>query len=250
MPDPSPLIYTRSYSVQTYDIEIRRRMTVAALVKLMQEAAMQNVIEIKVSVWDLEPLHISWVLFRKSLKIKRLPIINEEITVVTYPAGFEKFFTYRDYKIFDKKQELIAWSSSTWLLLDTIKRQMARIPDFILAFGADMPAPEDCLPRPETKLPKFEKALYSKPFRVGWHDLDFNGHLNNVYYIQWMLEALPDEILQSGTLKAFDIFYKVEAHWKEVLSSEVQYLGENKYIHRLVRAADGKEVAQAMSYFA
>lgn len=249
MPESSPLTYTYNYAVQTYDIETRRRMTVAALVKLMQEAAMQNVIEMKVSAWDLEPQHISWVLFRKNLRINRLPMIGEKLTVMTYPAGFEKFFTYRDYKVFDEKDELIAWSSSTWLLLDTIKRQMARIPDFILTFGAYMPAPEKCLPRPATKLPKFEKALQSKPFRVDWHDLDFNGHLNNVYYIQWMLEALPDEVLQHGTLKSFDILYRIEAHWKDGLMSELQQLDEKKFVHRLTRIRDGKEVAQGMSQF-
>ena len=37
-----PLSYTTIYTVQTYDIYKRRRMTVAALVKQMQEAAMQK----------------------------------------------------------------------------------------------------------------------------------------------------------------------------------------------------------------
>ena len=223
-------------------------MTVAALVRLMQETAMQHTIQMKVSAWDLEPLHLSWVLFRKNLVIQRLPMFGEKLVVSTSTAGFEKFFTYRDYKVFDEKKEMIASSSSTWLLMDTEERRMVRIPDFILEFAGKIP--EDCLPRPKTRLPNFQAAAISKPFRVGWHDLDFNGHLNNVFYLQWMLEALPDEVLQNGTLLEYDIFYKVEAHWKEGLLSEVQPLSENVFLHRLIRIEDGKEMAQGMSRFA
>lgn len=243
------LAYSCDYTVQTYDIENRRRMTVAALVKLMQEAAMQNVIELKLSAWDLEPQHISWVLLRKSMKIERLPLIGERVKVITYPAGFEKFFTYRDYKVLDEDGRTIAYSSSTWLLMDTLTRRMARIPAFILEYEKDMPAPSVCLPRPATKMPALENPDKVLPFRVNWHDLDFNGHLNNVFYIQWMLEALPDEVLLSGTLKEFDIFYKQEAHWKEDLISEVQRLDERRYLHRLIRAEDGKEMALGESRF-
>ena len=246
----TPLAYACDYTVQTYDIESRRRMTVAALVKLMQEAAMQNVIEMKLSAWDLEPQHISWVLMRKSMKIQRLPLIGERVKVITYPAGFEKFFTYRDYKVLDENGRTIAYSSSTWLLMDTLSRRMARIPAFILEFAKDMPPLSLCLPRPATKMPQFETPEMALPFRVNWHDLDFNGHLNNVFYIQWMLEALPDDVLNSATLKKFDIFYKQEAHWKEELISEVQQLGNHCFLHRLVRKEDGKEMALAESRFA
>ncbi|MEZ4931626.1 MAG: thioesterase [Saprospiraceae bacterium] len=242
-----PLTYTTAYTVQTYDIDKRRRMTVAALVKQMQEAAMQNVMEMKVSVWDMEAQHISWVLLRKNLRINRLPMIGEKLTFYTCPTGFEKVFTFRDYKVFDEAGELIAYSSSSWLLLDTHSRRMSRIPPWILEFEKDMPPAEECLPRPSVKLPSLDHVDFSATFRVYWHDLDFNGHLNNVYYLQWMLETLPDAFLESGTLKAFDIQYKVEGQWKDEIVSETQELENGRFLHRLKLAADGKELAVGMS---
>lgn len=249
MIDLPPLAYSCDYTVQMYDIDSRRKMTVGALVRLMQEASMQNVMQMKVSAWDMQAMSLSWVLLRKHLKIKRLPLNGEKITVVTYSCGFEKFFTFRDFKVFDKNEDLIAWSSSTWLLMNTDERKMVRIPDFILELEAQMPGEKDSLPRPKSKLPPFQNADFSRPFRVDWHDLDFNGHLNNVNYIQWMLEALPDDILKNATLRELDIFYKVEAHWKDGLMSEVQQLDDTNFLHRLLRIEDGKEVAQGQSSF-
>ncbi len=242
-----PLSYTFYYTVQTYDIDKRRRMTVAAMIKQMQEAAMQNVMELKVSVWDMEAQHISWVLLRKGIRINRLPMIGESLKIYTCPTGFEKVFTFRDYKVFDESGELIAFSSSSWLLLDTRTRRMSRIPSYILEFEKDMPPASECLPRPSVKLPIMERVDYSSPFRVYWHDLDFNGHLNNVYYLQWMLETLPDELLENGTLRSFDIQYKVEGHWKDEIISETQQYEEERFLHRLKLKDSGKELAVGMS---
>ncbi len=244
---PTEIGYRETYTIRTYEIDNRKIATVPALLKLMHEAAMQNVIKIKLSVWDLEPHKVSWVLMRKSLKINRLPILGETIHIVTYPVNFEKFFTYRDYKVFDENGALIAASSSTWLLMDTESRKMTRILPFILEFQKKMPNPEVCLPAPMTKLPKFERVDFSKPFRVDWHDLDFNNHLSNVFYIQMMLEGLEDDILSNGNLEAMNIVYKTEGRWKDEIVSEVQKLDNHHFLHRLVRKADGKELALSES---
>lgn len=243
-----PLAYKGEYTVQTLDIDQHKKMTVPALVRLMQEVSMQNVIQMKVSAWDLEPWNLSWVLFRKHLKIKRLPMIDERLTVVTYSCGFEKFFTFRDFKVFDEAGDMIAYSPSTWLLMDIAERRMSRIPDFILALEPQMPTEAESLPRVRIKLPAFETPVTHREYTVGWFDLDFNGHLNNVFYAQWMLDALPDEVLSGLSLDEIVICYKQEAHWKDVVVSEVQPLGGSSYLHRLVRS-DGKELAQGLTRF-
>ena len=237
------LIKSENFTIRTYEIDNRKQATVPALVKLMHEAAMQNVIDLKLSVWDLEPHKISWVLMRKQLIIKELPSLGDAIKVVTHCAGFEKFFTYRDYKIFNQQDELIAYASSTWLLMDTIKRRMARIPNFILAL--ECPPESACLPRPKNKLPKFERVDLAKQFTVGWYDLDFNHHLNNVFYLQWILETVPDELLHTAQLVQIDIIYKLECQWKEAVVSETQLITDNQLLHRLIRVSDGKQLAMA-----
>lgn len=241
--------HTEEFVVRTYEIDNQKKATIPALVKLMHEAAMQNVIQLNLSVWDLEPHHISWVLMRKWLRISELPKLGDQIKVFTTPAGFEKFFTYRDYKVFNQKGELLAASSSTWLLMDTQKRKMTRIPEFILAMQPHMPKLEDTLERPKVKLAKFEKAEWIKNYQVNWHDLDFNLHLNNTYYIQWMLEALPDEILMHHQMKSIDIIYRAESLWKDQVVSQTQSLGNKTYLHQLIRKRDEKELAFAKTIF-
>lgn len=239
--------YVHPYTVQTYDIDRDREMTLVALIRQMQEAAMQNVIRLKVSVWDMEEHHFSWVLLRKNLQVERMPKIGEELRFVTYPSGFEKVFTYRDFKVFDATGGLIATSSTTWLLLDVQTRRMVRIPDFVLKFSSEMPVQESCLPRPATKLPSIERIDFQTTFQVRWHDLDFNGHLNNVLYVQWMVETLPNSLLESSTLQDLKIHYKIEGQWKDQIRSEVEQVSEREFLHRLIRISDEKELAMAIT---
>jgi len=240
----SAISHTENFQIRTYEIDQKKVCTVPALINLMHEAAMQNVINIKVSVWDMEVHQISWVLMRMYLKINRLPILGENISIYTSPSGFEKFFTYRDYKVFAENGDLLAYTSSTWLLMDTVKRRMTRIPDFILSFTNQMPSKEDCLPRPsKAKMPEFEKTDFVKTNQITWFDLDFNKHLSNVHYIKWMLEALPNDVLKEKTMTDLRIEYRIEGQLDEMIQSEIQDLGEGRFLHRLVR--DGKELARA-----
>jgi medium-chain acyl-[acyl-carrier-protein] hydrolase len=243
----SDLTYQVEFEVRAYEIDRHKRMSVPALARLMQEAALQNVIHLGLSVWDLEPQGISWVLMRKQLCVERLPLLGERIRIETCPSGFERLFTYRDYRVFDAAGKLIAHSASTWMLMDTRTRRLAPIPDFILSLASRMVPPAQHLPRPEGKLPAFGAADFARSFEVNWHDLDFNEHLNNTIYIRWMLDALPREVLQSGRFQQMDLLYRAEAQWQEAVRAETQALGGGAFLHRLLREQDGKELAAAQT---
>jgi medium-chain acyl-[acyl-carrier-protein] hydrolase len=235
--------YEEYFTIHTNEIDNRKVMTIPALMNLLHETAMQNVIRLKVSVWDLESENISWVLMRMLLRMKKMPRLGDQIRIVTYPAGFEKFFTYRDYRIFNIEGEEIGQVATTWLLMDTSTRKMRRIPSFITDYP--MPDPETCLPRIRHKLPKYEETELQKEFCVGWYDLDFNKHLNNVLYFKWMLEATPDALLKKGQIEEIDILFRQECRWNEKLHSQSYTLDTTHRMHRLLKGDEAKEVAMA-----
>ena len=73
LPKPLPEIaHVEPFRIRTYEIDHEKICTVPALLKLMHEAAMQYVLDLKLSVWDLEVHQISWVLMRQYLKVNRL----------------------------------------------------------------------------------------------------------------------------------------------------------------------------------
>lgn len=239
-----PIVHETEFLIRTYDIDSRKMATLPALVRLMQEAAMEQVISLGISVWDLEPHEISWILMRKHLKVERLPKLGEKIRIRTHPSGFERVYTFRDFRIFDESGAQIASSSTAWLLMNTQTRRLTRIPPFILQLEEQLPPSERFLPRVSTKMEQYRgEAQWEKSFRVNWHDLDFNQHLNNTFYIQWMLDSLPERILRQKQLIDMQVQYQAEALLGERVISQCIETETGHFQHRLIKEADEKELA-------
>ena len=207
--------------VSTNDIDRDKRATLPALVRHQNEAAMQNVLDLKLSVWDLEAEGISWVLLKQKFTIHRLPVLGELLSILTYPAGFQRAFTYRDYRIFDTHGRELLACASQWLLLDLRTREMTTIPDHILARAADLPPETDCLPRRFGRMPRGTEWTTVQANQVRYFDLDWNDHLNNATYLRWLLEALPPEILSTRTPTELEVQYRQEARLNDVLSAQI-----------------------------
>lgn len=239
-----------SYRVPTYLVNSNKQMTIPALVQLMHETAMQHVLRLKVSVWDLEKQDISWVLHQLQLEVTRIPILGEQLRIETFPSGFEKLLTYRTYRVFDQEDRLIATASTSWLVMNLRTRRVARIPknisDLLLKI-IDTIAEEQSFQK--IVLPAMKQVDRERLFTVNWHDLDFNDHLSNVTYLNWMLEALEPAVLKQQQLVRMAVNFKLEANYNDQIHSQLQVLPNGNYRHSLVRAGDQGLLAEGISTF-
>ena len=189
-----------------------------AFLMIIQEASMQNSIDLKFSILDMKEDKISWVLLRKELNITRLPCLGETIQVKTFPSGFDRILAYRDYLVFDAQGSLLATAASTWTLMDLVKRSLLRIPEKY--FHLKPPAEAVLLPRADSRF-HFEEVVYTHTYTVDYFDIDWNGHVNNLVYIRMSLSALPMEWHLSHQLKSMSYQIKAECLYKEFLTVQV-----------------------------
>ena len=104
-----------------------------------------------------------------------------------------------------------------------------------------------------TKLPDVTSRV---EIRVRQSDLDFNDHVNNVHYVEWMLETMPLGIPLgtdpegAGTGPAeMDVVFRAAAKAGETLISEC-FRGEGRTLHLIRRPADGLVLATAAMVWA
>jgi acyl-ACP thioesterase len=238
--------FLAQYIVRTNEIDHHKRIKVSSLLEIMWEASMQHVFELNVSVWDLEKEHLAWALRRLHLEIKSFPVLGQGISVHTYPSMHENVFTYRDYYVFDKDENVLARASTQWFLFNTLERKMVRIPPSMLQFN--LPDSSKVLPKPTGMLRPLENVQYEKEFKVRLHDLDFNKHLNNVAYVEWILETIPDQRMDKEILRKLDIQFKAEALLGEKVLSQSE-VSETTCTHRILHKTEGKTLALGSTFW-
>ena len=247
------LIQTDTYTLRGYECDAFGRLSVPALMNLMQESASLNAVSYSIGIGDLQARGYGWMLMRFRLTMHRYPRFGDTIRVSTYPTAVEKYFIYRDFQITADDGTLLAEATSTWLVFSMEKRAMAPLPDFI----RQIPLPPAIDPMP--KLP-LKPAFQTQPFapaqeqtvQVGWFSIDQNQHVNNVTYIQWLLEQLGNNVLghkalETSQLTEIDVVYKAETHWGDLLRVQSAPDGPSAFIHRILDAETGKDVLIARS---
>jgi len=236
--------HVADFTVRAAETDYSRQLTLPGLLRIFHEASLQSVLKLGLSIWHLEKYNASWVLLRKEVSLYQMPVLGDTITVETFPSGADRHLTYRDFKAFDRHGKLLATASSSWLLMELDERKMMPIPDEIIhSIEPLFPDPAECLPRPSGKFPLISKMDHEWKAQVGWFDLDFNYHLNNVTYASWMLNALPESLFKSKILSNFQIRYAKEALLQDPIRCITEQWNENQYMHQLMRTTDDEVLA-------
>ncbi|KAG7973779.1 hypothetical protein I3843_06G014300 [Carya illinoinensis] len=117
---------------------------------------------------------------------------------------------------------VFACATSTWVMMNQQTRRLSKMPeevrDEISPWFIDNQAIKEDSSEKIIKLESKAKYMNSnlKPKRS---DLDMNQHVNNVKYLRWMLETIPDEILESHQLCSIILEYRRECGSSDIVQS-------------------------------
>jgi acyl-ACP thioesterase len=71
---------------------------------------------------------------------------------------------------------------------------------------------------------------------VNYNDIDINGHVNSVKYIEHVLDLWDIDWYREHHLKRFEIAYVAEAHQGDLLNFYREQTGEGEFCVRLVKS--------------
>ena len=239
---------TADFQVRASEIDVNGKLAFHNLVNYFQEAAWLHVIDLNLTGEEMLEYDLMWVLNRMKIEVFEYPKLHEVVTVKTFPSGFDKYFFYRDLKLYDAEDKLIAQATSTWLLVNVKTRRLSIVPDFLKAYVEEIDIDIQQLPIAKGKIPKIQEADYQSSEVVKWFCLDTNNHVNHIHYFRWIMESLPVIVHQTQTLKILDIIIKAEATLGESLTIQAIDNQDDTYTHQILNK-DGKVVVQAISIF-
>ncbi len=241
-------IQTDTYTLRGYECDANGRLSVPALMNFMQESANRNALDYGIGIDDLARRGYGWMLMRFGLHMHHYPRYGQKISVITYPTFVNKFFIHRDFRVLADDGTLLADARSIWIVFSIDKRTMVPLPDFIRA----LTPPTNIEPLPKLDLkPDFQNLPVvsdeTQTVTVGWFDIDQNQHVNNVAYVQWLLEAVPKDVLQGSELAELDVIFRNESHWPDQLLIRADADDALAFRHRIEQAETGQDVVLARS---
>ena len=240
------LVWDDEYTVRAHEVAGHGRASVAAVCNWLQETAGNHATHLGWGIEGLMGQGMTWVLSRLHLALDRAPAWRERVRVTTWPAGAQRLFALREFRLAGDGGEL-GRATTGWMVINVATRRPVRVPEDAVAIGRS--TPPRALPDEFAKLPELERADLERAVEVRYADLDMNGHANNVSVIAWSLEALPHEVALASALAELEVDFRAEALHGDTIVARVQREEgpAPAFRHALVRPGDGREIARLRS---
>lgn len=250
---PAPVVWNESFPVRAYNVTPHGTASPLALCDFMQVAAGNHAAQLGLSMESLLQDGRAWVLAFLRLEVDRYPAWHETLEIETWPSGLDRLYATREFVLSDKDGDC-ARATSAWLVIDTDRRRPLRPPAELNEID-----PPDRSPAIEVERSKMEPPttgpVHSREFRVRYHDLDLNRHVNNVRYVEWALETLPAEWHDAHALDGLTLEFRAETTADDPVRSTIHHAEtgggaavsdeHRTFYHHLRHAGEGHTLALA-----
>lgn len=182
----------------------------------------------------------TWVLSRLCIEMEDMPQQYSHFTMETWVESAMRYFTKRNFKVTDKETgRALGYGRSIWALIDLDTRQPMDIMavndgDVVNWIVDDKECPIDVPGR--VKMGKDAELVRSIVTR--YSDVDVNGHINSVKYMEHILNLFDLDFYKNYQFKRFDIAYVAESHFGDTLNFYKEDISENEQAIRITRSSE------------
>jgi acyl-ACP thioesterase len=232
------------FVTESYLLDFKGQVTLPMIGNYLLHAAANHADARGFGFHDMTKKNMAWVLSRMAVEMNRYPTVSEPVTLYTWIADAGKIFTSRCFQLTDQNENTLGYAHSVWAAIDMQTRKPLPLDANALApYLVDKPCP---IPPPNKLAPidiTAASAGSATVYTVKYSDLDVNGHLNSIKYIEHLLDTFELALFQQYTVKRFDITYFAEGLYGMELTLLREKLTDTLY--RLEIKHDDKAICRA-----
>lgn len=215
------------FIAEPFHVDFNGRLTMGVLGNHLLNCAGFHASERGFGIATLNEDNYTWVLSRLAIDLEEMPYQYEEFTVQTWVENVYRLFTDRNFAIIDKDGKKIGYARSVWAMINLNTRKPADLLTLhggsIVDYVCDEPCP--------IEKPSRIKVATDQPcakLTAKYSDIDINGHVNSIRYIEHILDLFPIDLYKSKRIQRFEMAYVAESYYGDELSFEEE-VSENEY---------------------
>ncbi|MEA4901106.1 acyl-[acyl-carrier-protein] thioesterase [Desulfitobacterium sp.] len=234
--------YQKEFEVHYYEVDVYQELTLPALLDYLEETAIAHSEAVGYGITRLKERGYGWVLNRWQIEIIHYPHRGDRIKVQTWMSNSKRFYAEREFLVLSAENEVIAQANSLWIFLNLEKRRPHRIPQEIQEAYSLVPEKVQLLPFPDFN-DNHSGQTEECEFMVRRSDIDTNAHVNNVKYIEWLLETIPEDVYRTSKISSLEVIYKKESTYGQIIhafTEEQQKTEQRVYYDHQIHKQEGE----------
>ncbi|MDG5766264.1 thioesterase [Balneolales bacterium ANBcel1] len=210
--------FDKTFQLRFFEMNDFGEASPTTILTLLEETAADHCYSIGHGLYDLKRQDIGWILLSGFMQMERYPIYKEKITIRTWLSTYTTIRGYRENLIYDESGVIIGRARGLWLFFDIDKRRPSNIFEDIMRKWSFRE--EVCVDHNITR--KIKPVLTSemtRRFSINRFDVDSYDHVNNIRYLAWLMESMPEEVTNHHFLHSIDGRFVSEAQYGDTLVS-------------------------------
>lgn len=238
---------TYNFVAEPFHVDFNGRLTMGVLGNHLLNCAGFHASERGFGIATLNEDNYTWVLSRLAIELDEMPYQYEDFSVQTWVENVYRLFTDRNFSVIDKDGKKIGYARSVWAMINLNTRKPADLLTLhgggIVDYVCDEPCPIDKPSRIKVAATEPAATITAK-----YSDIDINGHVNSIRYIEHILDLFPIELYKAKHIRRFEMAYVAESYYGDRLSFFMEEVSENEY-HIEVKKNEGEVVCRSKVLF-
>lgn len=172
----------------------------------------------------------TWVLSRMAIEMSQMPKAYDHFTITTWVENAMRYFTSRNFEVSSPDGHPLGYGRSIWAMIDTTTRQPTNILDIRNGLITEYIEKEKTCPIANpSRVVIAEGAELKRQIDTTYSDIDINGHVNSIKYMEHVLDLWPLNWYRHHRILRIDIAFVAETHQGDKLRFYVIDKGELLY---------------------
>lgn len=217
-------MYFKKFEIHNFLCNKEGNLTLFNLVNMMIETSGEESNKNNMGFKDLLKMNYYWMIHKWKIEINKTIPKNSCIKIYTWPSKFDKLNCYREFKVCDKDDNILAIATAIFVIVDINKLKPVLVNENIKnSFKLYDKLNFDLIERIEVS----KELIKLDTFKIRNYDIDENNHVNNSVYIKWIEDIINKKIYK------LNLIYN-----KELRNKDFIYVYGNKQLNYIEIQSD------------